>query len=287
MAMKLKELIVLLMAILLSQGVVAQDKFIAVHKLAILGGVRDTKIDSFPNAQNVDFMNYIYGSLNSFDYGYIGFEGQFRIKSKWAADIKVAMYDDFAPDNLDISVQYFPVRSIGISLGLYTHSQLMNDFTMFHRTTGTGLYGDLETNFRQRKLFDRGMQVGVLFARDFGAFHPSLKINGGISSFKPFAETVLQKEINGNFLSRIDYETKNTWNPFIFPELRFDIDCLNINNYKIGVQFQASLFYSQKAINYEQTTYMWTLENPLTEKVDSPTHSYRKFDMDMGIYMRW
>ncbi len=208
--MKALFLSVIICIIAFNIEVQAQDKFISNYAISMFFGVRDTKVDSFPNTPNVDFMNYLYDSHEGSDYQYLGFSGHFWFKHNWEGDIKVAMYDDFAPDNLDITVQYFPLKNIGVSFGLYTHSLLMNDFTMFHKTTGEGLYGDLETNFRQRKLFDRGVQCGVLLKQDYGKFHASFKLSGGVSSFKPFPEVVLQKQVDGNFVRRIEYQTHNT-----------------------------------------------------------------------------
>jgi hypothetical protein len=285
--MKALFLSVIICIIAFNKEIHAQDKFINNYAISMFFGVRDTKVDSFPNTQNVDFMNYLYDSHEGSDYQYIGFSGHFWFKNHWESDIKVAMYDDFVPDNLDITAQYFFLKNIAASFGLYTHSALMNDFTMFHKTTGEGLYGDLETNFRQRKLFDRGLQCGVLLKQVYGKFHASLKLSGGVSSFKPFSEVVLQKQIDGNFVWQIDYQTENTWNFFFFPDLRLNLDCFTMKKSKLGIQLQANYFYSEKSIDYTQTTYDWTIVNSTVQQVDSPKHSYRKFDLDFGLYLKW
>jgi hypothetical protein len=283
---RLKSVFVVLL-LLFSQSLSAQDKFINSYKLSFFAGLRDTKVDSFPNTQNLDFMNYLYDFHSGYDYEYIGFSGHFQFRKQFEADFKIAMYDDFAPDNLNFTVQYFFHKNIGANFGIYTHTQLMNGFNTFHLTSDTGFYGDLETNFRQRKLRDRGVQGGIVAKKDFGIFHPVLKINAGFSSFKPFSETVLQKEIDGNFLRRIDYQTKNTWNFFFFPEIALDLDCIKFEKSKLGIQLHANYFFSNKSIDYTQTVFEWTTENPTSESINSPTHKYRKFDFDFGIYLKW
>lgn len=97
-----------------------------------------------------------------------------------------------------------------------------------------------------------------------------------MSSFKPFSETVLQKEIGGNFLRRIDYQTKNTWGVFFFPELLLNFDCVKFDKSKLGIQFNANYFFANKSIDYKQTVSEWTVENPTSGSVNSPTHKYRK-----------
>jgi len=276
-----------LLILLSSLALLAQDKFINAYKFSFFAGLRDTKVDSFPNTQKLDFMNYLYDFHTGYDYEYIGVSGHLNFKNQMEADFKISMYDDFAPDNLNFTVQYFFHKNLGLNLGFYTHTQLMNGFNTFHLTSDSGFYSDLETNFWQRKLWDRGLQLGIVARKDFGPFHPIMKINAGLSSFKPFSETVMQKEIDGNFIRRIDYQTKNTWSIFFFPELLLDLDCIKFEKTKLGIQLQANYFYSNKSIDYTETIFEWTAENPTSEKVDSPTHKYRKFDFDFGIYLRW
>ncbi len=162
----------LFLILFLSQALLAQDKFLNSYKLSFFAGLRDTKVDSFANTQNLDFMNYLYDFHRGYDYEYIGFSGHFWLKNNFEADIKIAMYDDFAPDNLNLTVQYFFNKKIGINFGFYTHTQIMNGFNTFHLTSDTGWYGDLETNFRQRKLWDRGIQGGIVLKEDLRFFHP-------------------------------------------------------------------------------------------------------------------
>ncbi len=285
--MRRTKFIFLFLIVFSNLALLAQDKLLITYKLSMFGGLRDTKVDSFPNTQNLDFLNYLYDFHSGYDYEYFGFSGHFWLKNSFEADIKIAMYDDFAPDNLNLTVQYFFHQNMGVNFGFYSHTQLMNGFNSFHITSDTGWYGDLETNFRQRKLRDRGFQGGIVIKEDFGFINPSLKINAGISSFKPFSETVLQKEIDGNFLRRIDYQTNNTWSFFFFQELLLDFDCMKFEKTSLGIQLQENYFFSNKSIDYTKTVFEWTAENPLTESVNPPKHKYGKFDFDLGIYLKW
>lgn len=279
--------LVLIMNFVHNTTISAQKHFIESYKISIFSGLRDTRIDSFPNTGHVDFMNYLYDFHTGYDYEYIGLSGHLWLRNNWETDINIAMYDDFAPDNLKITAQYFPFPFLGISFGICTHTQLMNDFTMFHRTTGAGLFGDMQTNFRQIKMHDRGTVFGLILSRKFGVFQPSVYLNAGISSFKPFAETVYQKAVDGNFIRKIDYQTQNTWNLFFLPELLLNVDCIKVGKVKLGAQLKANIFYSKKSVDYLQTTYEWTEENKTTEKVSSPHHTYRKFDIDLGVFLKW
>jgi len=279
--------LVLILNFVHNTKVSAQKRFVENYKLSVFSGLRDTRIDSFPNTGHVDFMNYLYDFHTGYDYEYVGISGHLWFRNNWETDINIAMYDDFAPDNLKITAQYFPCPFLGVSFRIYTHTQLMNDFTRFHRTTAVGFYGDMLTNIRQVKLHDRGTVFGLILTRKFGVFHPSINLNAGISSFKPFAESVFQKAVDGNFIRKIEYQTKNTWNLYFLPEFQLDIDCIRLAKIQLGTNLKVNMFYSGKSIDYLQTTYEWTEEYKMTEKVSSPRHNYRKFDIDLGIYIKW
>ena len=86
----------------------------------------------------------------------------------------------------------------------------------------------------------------------------------------------------------IDYQTKNSFAVFFFPELEVGIDCISFDNSTLGIQFQFNWYASgKKSINYQRTTYEWTRNNYTTDEIIGDKHKYQKTEIDFGIYMKW
>ncbi len=265
----------------------AQDKLIEKYKVSLWFGVRDVSRDSLKNNDNLDFMNYLHSSQDMAEYQYLGISTHLWFRGDWEADIKIAMFDGFAPDNINLKAQYFPLKNLGLSLGFYSFPQLLNDFSTYHRINDVGFYGDLDNNFRQRSIHETGLMVGLVLPIDYRFFHCAIQLNGGISSMSTFKETVDQKQINSNLRREIHYKTLKSLAPFLFPEIEFNIDCFNFNNVKCGIQIQSNLYFVNRSIDYNRTTYEWTIISPDIERIDNPIHHFEKWELDFGIYLRW
>lgn len=267
--------------------VYSQDKLIEKYKVSLWFGTRDVSRDSLQNNENLDFMNYLHSSPDLAEYQYLGISTHLWFRGKWEADLKIAMFDDFAPNNLNLKAQYFPLQNLGLSVGFYSYPQLLNDFSTYHRINDLGFYGDLNTNFRQRRVHETGLIVGLVLPINYRPFHCMIQLNGGISSLSTFKEIVGQKQINSNFRKEINYSTLISPAFFLFPEIELNFDCFKIRDSKVGIQIQSSWYTVYRSIDYERTTYEWTSIAPTKERINSPIHHFEKFELDFGIYLIW
>jgi hypothetical protein len=271
-------------------GLKAQEKFIEKFSVSSWFGARIITCDSFPDDDNLDFLNYLYNaneSIISPDYGYLGMASHFWFKGNWEMDIKLCMYDDFVPDQMNISAQYFPLKYLGFNLGIYSYSQLMNEFNQYHHHTDTGFYGDIDPNYRQCSLYDIGIIGGPMITHQVKRFSGSLKLNAGLGTFLTFSESVSQKKTNSNFRREYKYTTRTTPAFFFFPELAAGFDLFRFSHATLGIQLQASYYLAERSIDYTRVTLNWTSETQVEQDVNSPKHHYSKFDVDFGIYLRF
>ncbi len=265
----------------------AQEKLIEDYKFSVYFGVRDISRDSFQNTENIDFLNYLHSSPDMSEYQYLGFSSHIWFRGDWEADIKIAMYDDFAPNNFNIKAQYFPWKYIGFSAGFYIYPQLLNDFSTYHRVNDIGFYGDMNTNFRQRYVYENGIMAGVVLPFDYKFIHSRILLNGGVSSLSRFEEKVAQKKINSNLRTLIEYKTSKSPAFFFLPEIELYFDCFKFEKSIAGLQIQSSWYAVNRSVDYERTYYEWTNLNPLKEHIESVSHHFTKFELDFGFYLKW
>jgi hypothetical protein len=271
-------------------GLKAQEKFIEKYDFSTWFGARFITCDSFPDRENLDFLNYLYdanGRKISPDYGYLGMASHLWFRGTWEMDIKLTMYDDFVPDQMNFSVQYFPLHHLGFNLGIYGYSQLINEYNQYHYQTDTGFYGDVDPNYRQRSLYDIGIIAGPMITHQGKRFSGSLKFNAGLGTFLSFSESISQKKINSNFRREFKYTTQTKPVFFFFPELGARFDLFRFSQATLGIQLQASYYLARRSIDYTRKILNWTSEDQVEEKVKNPEHHYSKFDVDFGFYLRF
>ena len=285
----MRRLAVILMFLMLatSHFLLAQGRFLEKKQVSLWFGIRDITRDSLPNSTNLDFLNYLHSSEEMSEYQYLGVSAHLWFRGNWEADIKVAMYDDFAPNNLNIKAIWLPMKNLGFTAGFYTYPQLMNEFNMFHRLTDEEFYGDTDSNFRQRMVQESGLTAGLMLTFSYRWLHATAYLNGGVSTLSPFTEKVTQKMINGNFKREIRYSTNHSPALFFFPEVDLWADCFTIGNSKAGIRLCTSWYTVSRSVGYSRVIYVWIYENPVRTEVDNPAHHFSKFEFDAGFYLTW
>jgi hypothetical protein len=286
--MKIRSLILtLVLSLFGGTKAYSQEKFIQDHKISLFFGTRNVSRDSLQNTENIDFLNYLHSSPDMAEYQYLGFSTHLKFRGNWEADIKIAMYDDFAPNNINLKAQYFPLKNLGLSVGFYTYPQLLNDFTTYHRINDMGFYGDISSNFRQMRIHETGFMAGLVLPLDYRAFHIRINLNGGVSSLSTFKDVVQQKQINSNLRREIKYSSLASPALFLFPEIELSLDCFKVGNTKIGIQAQSSWYTVSRSIDYNRIVYEWTSIAPAIERIENPNHHFEKFELDFGFFITW
>jgi hypothetical protein len=285
----IKKTVVVLFFLLVYHLAIAQDseKFLKSFKVSMFFGGRSETVDSFPNNENIDFMNYV-GFFDDYVINniYIGFKGYFEFKNNFAAKVRLLLGD---VTGINVAGEYYPFNNIGFNLGFNTYRVYINDYSLYHKieAVDNGLYGDLESNYRQQVVQDLGFYTGAIFYKNFGFFKPKLELNIGMASFTKFNAEVFQKQIDGNFKARYYYSTKCTFTPFFNPKLNLDFDIIKFKKSTLGMSLNTAWYVSKKAINYRVEYNEWTLDNATVKDVKPDKHYYSLFDLDAAIYLRW
>jgi hypothetical protein len=283
----LASILLVLLLTIPSSPIFSQSRVLEKKQVALWFGIRDITRDSLANTGDLDFLNYLHSSEDMSEYQYLGVSAHLWFRGNWEADIKVAMYDDFAPNNLNIKAIWLPMKNLGFTAGIYTYPQLMNEFNMFHRLTDVGFFGDTDSNFRQRRVQESGLTAGLVIPFSYRWLHASAYLNGGISTLSPFTEKVTQKMINGNFKREIRYSTNHSPALFFFPEVELWADCFTIGNSKAGIRLRTSWYTVSRSVGYSRVVYEWIYENPVRTEVDNPAHHFSKIEFDAGFYLTW
>lgn len=267
----------------------AQERIIKNWEAGIYFGFRYMDRDSFANTGNIDFMNYFvsYPEKGMPEYTYLGFRAGFQVGEDWQADIKVAMFDEFVPNNLNITARYMLHPKLGFSFGFYGYPIMINAWNEYHRINDTDFFGDANRGLRQRYIYEYGIIAGPAFDLSFRKLHFCGKMNAGISAYSRFSETVVNKQINSNLRIAYEYKTRTYPSLFFFPEIDLKLDLFRFNNTIAGLQMQGNYYIGKRSMDYERTTMTWTRENAVIETVLNPEHQIRKTEGDLGFYLRF
>jgi hypothetical protein len=221
------------------------------------------------------------------EYEYLGFGLLLDLRNDWLIDFQIAMYDEFVPNNLNLSVQKEITEYLGLSVGFYGNPILINDWPTYHKVNDVGYIGDVNRGFRQRYVFEYGLMVGPAFNFNYKFFSLSAKINAGYSFYSRFEEYVLNKEINSNRLVLYNYRTRSSPAFYFYPEIKLGFDVIRTQNFQYGIQLQSEAYRSTRSIDYTRTRYEWLENNSVVSDINSPGHKITKFQVDLGIYMRF
>jgi hypothetical protein len=66
-----------------------------------------------------------------------------------------------------------------------------------------------------------------------------------------------------------------------------DYDFLHMQKCTLGLQIQTSLLVQDKYINYRNTVFKWTNQQPEKETILSSKHNFLKYEIDAGIAVLW
>ena len=282
--MKCLTIIIFLVSFIFRSNGFAQEKLIKNIKITTFAGFRDDQRDSFPNDNNLDFINYFSQDKEYLDYEYLGLSTHITFRNNIETILKFVFFGGLR--NIHLTAQYFPHKNFGLNCGIYSCGFMMNEFSTYHKLTDKDMFGDLETNYRQRFPVNAGLLCGITYRANIQKLQTIIKLNTGFSSIIPFSENVSQKQIDGNYQKQIKYKTQYNFEFFIFPEIEINIDCINLKKTVLGMQFQSNLFFSKKSINYKRTTYEWTAQNSSAQSVIVAKHKILLIEFDFGIYIK-
>jgi len=250
-------------------------------------GAQGISCDSFPDGSNIDFLNYIEKDDFSGNCAYIGFAGSAKVGEKVLCSVLVGMYSDLSPVNYNVSASYSLFRFIGFGASFLGYPQLIDRYDMYHWNTDVGMYANLNPNYRQRRLYNLGFAAGPQLNYKNKWININMKLHAGVRWTRSLEDAILQKQIAGNYIRLISYETSNSPSLYFFPEVKVGIKLFRISETSIGLRSRFSSEITQRFINYSVISSEWTLDNSSESYIKSPKHNYSKIDFDFGIYFEW
>ena len=256
-------------------------------KITILGGSREISNDSLADAADLDFMNYLHHQNQYSDYELAGFAFDWTINPTWELGLRILTESDLNPRELSLTAQYTHESWYGIRFSAFTYPQYIESFNQYHINNDAGYIADIDPNFRQVSISDRGFSVGPFVHLEHKRLYFNIRLNGGISWFTQLQGSIAQKELQSNLRREFRYQTKGSASLFISPEAEIGIDCFKISGLWCGFQLRGSLLYSKRSINYTRTLYNWTPDNSQSENITNPRHRYQKQEGDLGFYIRF
>jgi hypothetical protein len=263
-----------------------------VIRLDIQFGGRFIQRANQPIGSDIDFMNYLRDDFGKNSYGVLGFGFMLAPNDRWSFYTGFSMLSDMLPNHMRVTVKH-KVDSLnrnwnwGLGSSLYTYPQYLNQFNQFHIQTDTGIIADLNSNYRQRTLFDIGLSVMPWFSYSYKRFQANLSTGFGINSFVPFNEQIAQKKQNSNYRREIRYETSLKPALTSHSEAEITYNLLFNKHVSLGVIAKAEFLMARRTIPYSRTIYTWTTDKPLSENVKPKKKIYTKTDFSAGLFLKF
>lgn len=240
---------------------------------------------------DIDFMNYLNDGNDGY-YGVMSFGLTFSPDDKWTFGAGLSMLSDMLPNHMRIEVRRHinnlnPQWSWGLKAIVYAYPQYMNEFNQFHIQNDTGIIADLNTNYRQRTLFDLGISAMPYLSYMNDRFQATMGSGIGFNSFKQFHEIILQKKENGNLRREIRYETLPSPAITSHSEAEAIYAFLKDRSLSFGVIAKTEFLMTFRNISYKRTIFTWTDDNFVENEIHPDRKFYAKFDFSLGLYLRF
>lgn len=236
---------------------------------------------------NLNFLNYIYTDNFTGELLYIAFSGNFEFSNNIFANAVVGMYSDLAPVKYNFAFSYLPWENIGIGASFLGYSQYVDDFNQFHWENDTGMFADLDLNYRQQKMYNMGLAIGPELRYENSWFTGNIRTQLGLRWVSELNTNIVQKEINGNYKRMFTYAVGKNPNLYLFPEIELRFRLFSLSKSTLGIKVRAAAEYSKRTLNYRITTYEWTTQSSSTENISLAPSAYRSFETDFGLFFEW
>lgn len=281
--MKLNTIIIFLIGF----NLFAQGQMVKNQEFSFSVGISELQLEKFQPNENMDFMNYIDFDPEYADFIILKLGYKFDLFSKMSADIKLIMMDDIIPDNYDISVHYFATPWFGVGVGSFLNKNWITYFEEYQIQTLPDYYL-MDDNVQQFTTYDLGFYLSqTLKPFDNDNFKLQISCDMGISSFMKEEVTFYHKKKLSNERIQYHYETKTDYQPYLQPKIDIRLKAFKIKETSFGFLLNTNYYYSNRNINYIRTIQAWTSENRIEKEIKPSKHIYARFEINMGIYVRW
>jgi hypothetical protein len=250
----------------------AFDPFIYTHRLCVGVGLNNNFYSNSGHfsGEGINF----FRQDNRLFYG--GLHYHARLRGGWETEIKVMPYYSFSVSR--------PVNSLlGVNAGIYydKHKKFSLEDYFYQRQPYTYHSGFESEHFEINEI---GFYAGPVFFSIVYSWNVVIKPNIGFGSLSPFEERIFHKHYNSNYRGMSVFESKRSYSLFFFPEVYLSKDLFDFSGMTLGLQIQASYYYSRLSVNYTQSTYEWTKDNVSQHFFRFNHPNLHKYNLEFGVY---
>lgn len=273
-------------------GIYAQNTLNPDKQFSLWFGIRDYKQPPTETSAEPDFFDYYMDTdWESVTYrnieGYLGMGYLRKWTQKFETDTRISINSGLRLNTFFQRAVYYPHKYWGVSLSYYACPQLMNDYSEFYVTNTGQKARTLTDQHPQWRIYDHIVCAGVVLPLHFDALHFRFSLHGGAILLSPFKTSVFIDNEYSNYRALHFFKFKPSASLFINPEASFNIDIHEFNGNAFGFQFQTSVLWAERSINYKRSSYEWTMDNKVENHIKGVSHSFQKFEFDAGLYFRW
>lgn len=279
-----KYLFVVLLVGLCGLNSLAQEKVIRNLEISFSIGVADYRCDSLPNIDHVDWANYI-GEKDYIEAITVKWGARFDLFQNWKADLALTMQDDFLPLNLKLSLQYFPLKWLGVHGGVKLFHTYIEDGKQYFKQTQPDYYYYFQ-DYESIALNNISFYVGPVFNFTFGPVSWITTLNAGLSRQPGFNDVFRYKLPNDNQQGKVDFAAESSLAFMCGANSLVQIDCCLLGNMTLGFQVRTDFQFNEMKIDYRQREVDW-LRNTSEQKIVSVKHKFSWIEGDAGIYLRF
>lgn len=264
-------------------------------KFAMWFGVRNFEQPPLGSSENLDFFDYYLSedwdntNYNAI-YSYLGFSYYKKWNTLFETDLRFTTNSTFTPNTFYARGTYYPTKYLGLAISYYAYPQLLNEYNTYFENSLNyrNMHALIITEqYPQWSIYDQTVSVGAVSPLNFGALHLRLGIHAGFMFIPTFSTSIVLSDKNSYYQTKLNYRFTPSTTVFINPEASFEIDVIKFNGKAIGIQFQTSLLWAKRSINYTVEQYEWTMETSTTNTVKGVKHSFEKFEFDGGLFYKW
>ncbi|WP_159520282.1 hypothetical protein [Sunxiuqinia indica] len=269
---------------LCSLNLSAQEKIIRNLELSFSLGLADYNADSLSNKEHVDWANYI-GEEDFAEAVIVKWGARFDLFKNWKADMALTMQDDFLPLNLKLSLQYFPLKWIGVHGGFKTfHTDVDNGKQYFRITQPDLIY--YFSDYEYTTLNNVSYYAGPVFNLAFGPVSWRTTINAGFTRRPGFDDHFEYKLRDNNKQVRVDFSADPGFDFMWGANSLLQLDCCSFGKTKLGLQVRTDFHFSDLKIDYRQRELDW-LGNIAEQEVEGDPREFSWVEADAGVFLRF
>ncbi len=238
--------------------------------------INKTKITSNSRYEYFDFLQ-----LNDNQQLSVQFRKKFKNKS--AISFRALAKSDLAFRNFELFYSKLKYKNFGYNFGTKSYNLYLLNYQFDNLISSTTTYENTNSNITDSYLPEKSFFWGPIFFLNRKYFSAETRFNFGYGYLGKFRQKFLLESNNSFELLQIESESKHS--PyFIFnPEISFSTFPVLFKKSKLGINANANYQKIKRSFDYTLTKRIWNYENAFSESVKGTQHTFRNFELNIGL----